>query len=212
MYPGERFNTYSHLSGLVLAAAGLVMMLLKAGEYGDGYRTFSVSVYGISLFLLYLSSSLYHGIKAGRLKSILKKVDHCMIYVLIAGSYTPFALVSLRNGPGWTVFLLSWLLAVAGIIQELTLGRKSEKRLLSIVIYVVMGWMVLAVMKTLTASLPAAGLVWLAAGGILYSIGIYWFVNDKKIRHGHGIWHLFVLGGSITQFISEYGYDIKHPV
>lgn len=208
MYPGERFNTYSHLSGLVLAAAGLVMMLLKAGEYGDGYRTFSVSVYGISLFLLYLSSSLYHGIKAGRLKSILKKVDHCMIYVLIAGSYTPFALVSLRNGPGWTVFLLSWLLAVAGIIQELTLGRKSEKRLLSIVIYVVMGWMVLAVMKTLTASLPAAGLVWLAAGGILYSIGIYWFVNDKKIRHGHGIWHLFVLGGSITQFISVYGYVI----
>lgn len=208
MYPGERFNTYSHLSGLVLAAAGLVMMLLKAEEYGDGYRTFSVSVYGISLFLLYLSSSLYHGIKAGRLKSILKKVDHCMIYVLIAGSYTPFALVSLRNGPGWTVFLLSWLLAVAGIIQELTLGRKSEKRLLSIVIYVVMGWMVLAVMKTLTVSLPAAGLVWLAAGGILYSIGIYWFVNDKKIRHGHGIWHLFVLGGSITQFISVYGYVI----
>lgn len=208
MYPGERFNTYSHLSGLVLAAAGLVMMLLKAEEYGDGYRTFSVSVYGISLFLLYLSSSLYHGIKAGRLKSILKKVDHCMIYVLIAGSYTPFALVSLRNGPGWTVFLLSWLLAVAGIIQELTLGRKSEKRLLSIVIYVVMGWMVLAVMKTLTASLPAAGLVWLAAGGILYSIGIYWFVNDKNIRHGHGIWHLFVLGGSITQFISVYGYVI----
>lgn len=208
MYPGERFNTYSHLSGLVLAAAGLVMMLLKAEEYDDGYRTFSVSVYGISLFLLYLSSSLYHGIKAGRLKSILKKVDHCMIYVLIAGSYTPFALVSLRNGPGWTVFLLSWLLAVAGIIQELTLGRKSEKRLLSIVIYVVMGWMVLAVMKTLTASLPAAGLVWLAAGGILYSIGIYWFVNDKKIRHGHGIWHLFVLGGSITQFISVYGYVI----
>lgn len=208
MYPGERFNTYSHLSGLVLAAAGLVMMLLKAEEYGDGYRTFSVSVYGISLFLLYLSSSLYHGIKAGSLKSILKKVDHCMIYVLIAGSYTPFALVSLRNGPGWTVFLLSWLLAVAGIIQELTLGRKSEKRLLSIVIYVVMGWMVLAVMKTLTASLPAAGLVWLAAGGILYSIGIYWFVNDKKIRHGHGIWHLFVLGGSITQFISVYGYVI----
>ncbi|WP_108043758.1 PAQR family membrane homeostasis protein TrhA [Neisseria cinerea] len=208
MYPGERFNTYSHLSGLVLAAAGLVMMLLKAEEYGDGYRTFSVSVYGISLFLLYLSSSLYHGIKAGRLKSILKKVDHCMIYVLIAGSYTPFALVSLRNGPGWTVFLLSWLLAVAGIVQELTLGRKSEKRLLSIVIYVVMGWMVLAVMKTLTVSLPAAGLVWLAAGGILYSIGIYWFVNDKKIRHGHGIWHLFVLGGSITQFISVYGYVI----
>ena len=159
MYPGERFNTYSHLSGLVLAAAGLVMMLLKAEEYGDGYRTFSVSVYGISLFLLYLSSSLYHGIKAGRLKSILKKVDHCMIYVLIAGSYTPFA-------------------------------------------------MVLAVMKTLTTSLPAAGLVWLAAGGILYSIGIYWFVNDKKIRHGHGIWHLFVLGGSITQFISVYGYVI----
>ena len=184
------------------------MMLLKAEEYGDGYRTFSVSVYGISLFLLYLSSSLYHGIKAGRLKSILKKVDHCMIYVLIAGSYTPFALVSLRNGPGWTVFLLSWLLAVAGIIQKLTLGRKSEKRLLSIVIYVVMGWMVLAVMKTLTASLPTAGLVWLAAGGILYSIGIYWFVNDKKIRHGHGIWHLFVLGGSITQFISVYGYVI----
>lgn len=131
-----------------------------------------------------------------------------MIYVLIAGSYTPFALVSLRNGPGWTVFSLSWLLAAAGIAQELTIGRKSEKRLLSIAIYIVMGWMVLAVMKSLTASLPSAGLAWLAAGGMLYSVGIYWFVNDEKIRHGHGIWHLFVLGGSITQFVSVYGYVI----
>ncbi|WP_301817591.1 PAQR family membrane homeostasis protein TrhA [Neisseria maigaei] len=208
MYAGERFNTYSHLSGLILAAAGLVLMLLKTIGHGDGYRIFSVSVYGISLLLLYLSSSLYHGIAAGKLKSILKKTDHCMIYVLIAGSYTPFALVSLRNGPGWTVFLLSWLLAAAGIAQELTIGRKSEKRLLSIAIYIVMGWMVLAVMKSLTASLPPAGLAWLATGGMLYSVGIYWFVNDEKIRHGHGIWHLFVLGGSITQFVSVYGYVI----
>lgn len=186
----------------------MALMLLKTIGHGDGYRIFSVSVYGISLLLLYLSSSLYHGIAAGKLKSILKKTDHCMIYVLIAGSYTPFALVSLRNGPGWTVFSLSWLLAAAGIAQELTIGRKSEKRLLSIAIYIVMGWMVLAVMKSLTASLPPAGLAWLAAGGMLYSVGIYWFVNDEKIRHGHGIWHLFVLGGSITQFVSVYGYVI----
>lgn len=126
MYAGERFNTYSHLSGLILAAAGLMLMLLKTIGHGDGYRIFSVSVYGISLLLLYLSSSLYHGIAAGKLKSILKKTDHCMIYVLIAGSYTPFALVSLRNGPGWTVFSLSW--PAGGCRNRTRTHHRTEKR------------------------------------------------------------------------------------
>ena len=123
---------------------------------------------------------------------------------MIAGSYTPFALVTLRGAWGWSLFGVSWGLAVFGIIQELTLGRRT--RLLSMILYVVMGWLVLVALPPLIESLPSGGLFWLALGGILYSVGIYWFLNDEKIRHGHGIWHLFVLGGSVCQFVSVLFY------
>ena len=129
-----------------------------------------------------------------------------MIYLLIAGSYTPFTLIPLKGGWGWSLFGVSWGLALFGIIQELTIGRKSEKRLLSMMIYVIMGWLILVAVSPLVRALPFAGLFWLTLGGILYSAGIYWFVNDAKIKHGHGIWHLFVLGGSIAQFLCIYFY------
>ena len=205
MYYGERFNAYSHLAGTLLSAAALAMMVVKSPPH-DAHRLAGAITYGVCLILLYLGSTLYHSIANRKAKAILQKVDHCMIYLLIAGSYTPFTLVSLKGGWGWTLFGISWALAVFGIIQELTIGLKSEKRLLSMIIYVVMGWLILTAIVPLVRSLPAAGLFWLALGGILYSAGIYWFVNDTKIRHGHGIWHLFVLGGSLSQFISIYFY------
>ena len=203
MYHGERFNAYSHLAGSMLAVAALVLMTVKAN---GPYQLASALTYGICLTLLYLGSTLYHSIPQPKIKAISQKVDHCMIYLLIAGSYTPFTLIPLKGGWGWSLFGISWGLALFGIIQELTIGRKSEKRLFSMMIYVIMGWLILVAVSPLVRTLPFAGLFWLALGGILYSAGIYWFVNDAKIKHGHGIWHLFVLGGSIAQFLCIYFY------
>ncbi|HJV07632.1 MAG TPA: hemolysin III family protein [Chromobacteriaceae bacterium] len=199
MYYGERFNGISHLVGALLAITGLVVLVTIAGRQGDAWKVVSFSLYGGTLVLLYLISTLYHSVR-GRAKAILQKCDHSAIYLLIAGSYTPYALITLRGAWGWSLFGVSWGLAVFGIVQELTLGRRT--RLLSMILYVAMGWLVLVAVKPLLALLPTGGLVWLAVGGLLYSVGIYWFINDEKIRHGHGIWHLFVLGGSVCQYLS----------
>lgn len=203
MYYGERFNGISHLIGTLLAITGLAVLVTRAGLEGDPWKVVSFSLYGATLVILYLVSTLYHSVR-GRAKAILQKCDHSAIYLLIAGSYTPFALVTLRGAWGWTLFGLSWGLAVFGIAQELTLGRRT--RILSMILYVLMGWMVLVAIKPLVLGLSTGGLVWLALGGVLYSVGIYWFINDEKIRHGHGIWHLFVLGGSACQFVSVLFY------
>ncbi|MCF7529444.1 PAQR family membrane homeostasis protein TrhA [Neisseria lisongii] len=208
MYQGERFNAYSHLVGTMMAVTGTALLMSKAVVHFDGYKFAGALVYGLCLCLLYLGSTLYHSIPKPKLKLILQKVDHCMIYLLIAGSYTPFTLVTLRGGWGWSLFGVSWGLALFGIIQELTLGRKSEKRLLSMLIYVVMGWLIVVALYPLVQALETAGLFWLVAGGVLYSMGIYWFVNDTKIKHGHGIWHIFVMAGSLAQFVCIYFYVI----
>lgn len=206
MYSGERFNAYSHLAGTLLAAAGLVLLLVKAAEDFNPYKFAGALTYGVCLVLLYLGSTLYHGIPHTKTKAVLQKVDHCMIYLLIAGSYTPFTLITLQGRWGWVLFGVSWGLALFGIVQELTIGLKSEKRRLSLVIYVVMGWLILTAVYPLVKALPSAGLFWLVSGGVLYSAGIYWFVNDTKIKHGHGIWHVFVLAGSLAQFVCIYFY------
>lgn len=206
MYQGERFNAYSHLVGAVLAVAGLVLLVMKAAEDAHAYKMAAALTYGICLMLLYVGSTLYHSIPQPRVKAVLQKIDHCMIYLLIAGSYTPFTLITLPGGWGWSIFGVSWGLAFLGIMQELTIGRRSEKRRLSMLIYVVMGWLIVVAVYPLVQNLPTAGLFWLVLGGLLYSGGIYWFVNDKKIRHGHGIWHLFVIAGSFVQFICVYFY------
>lgn len=205
MYRGERFNAYSHLIGLVLALAGTVLLLLKTASHSATAIT-AVAVYGASLILLYGGSTLYHSIRARHAKNILQKFDHCAIYLLIAGSYTPFTLITLQGGWGWSIFGVSWGLALFGIVQELTLGRKT--RVLSLILYVLMGWLVVVAVWPLIHRLSLWGLFWLVAGGVLYSAGIYWFVNDEKIRHGHGIWHLFVLAGSLAHFIAVYAYVV----
>lgn len=208
MYAGERFNAYSHLIGVLLAVAGTVFLLIKAAASCDAYKIVAAAAYGSCLILLYAGSTLYHSIRRPQWKRWLQQADHCAIYLLIAGSYTPFTLVTLNGAWGWSLFGVSWGLALFGIVQELAIGHKSEKRLLSMVLYVVMGWLVLVAVYPLVNTLPPAGLAWLVAGGLSYSIGIYWFVNDEKIRHGHGIWHLFVLAGSLAQFICIYAYVI----
>lgn len=198
MYRGERFNSISHLLGAVLAIAGLVVLVVAGALQGDAWKITSFSIYGGMLVLLYLFSTLYHSIPHLRAKAVLQKFDHIAIYLLIAGTYTPFALVTLRGPWGWTLFGINWGLAVFGIIQELAFPTRG--RWLSMVIYVLMGWLILIALKPLLAVLPAAGMLWLAAGGALYTIGIIFFLIDERWAPAHGIWHLFVLGGSLAQY------------
>jgi hemolysin III len=204
VHVGERLNSMTHLVGAVLSVVGLVTLVTMGALDGDAYKVVSFSVYGAMLFVLYAISTLYHSVRNPRVKAVLQKCDHSAIYLLIAGSYTPFTLVTLRGPWGWSLFGVSWGLAVLGIVQELTLGRRT--RSVSMVLYVLMGWLALVAVRPLVQALPAAGTAWLVAGGVIYSAGIYFFINDERIRHGHGIWHLFVLAGSLCQFVSVARY------
>jgi len=203
MYRDEKFNSISHLIGAALALGGLAVLVVSAGLKGDPWRIVSFAVYGTTLFVLYLFSTLYHSL-SGNAKALFQKVDHTAIYLLIAGTYTPFTLVTMRGAWGWTIFGIVWGLAVAGIIQELALTTKH--RILSVMIYLVMGWVVVVAIRPLMKVLPAWGMVWLVAGGLFYTIGVVFYVLDKKFRHGHGIFHVFVLAGSISHYIAILWY------
>ncbi|HEX6735268.1 MAG TPA: hemolysin III family protein, partial [Azonexus sp.] len=195
MYYGERFNAWTHLVGTVLAVGGAIWLQIRANASGDAWRMGSVAVYGATLVLLYGISTTYHSVR-GRLKLIFRKLDHLSIYLLIAGSYTPFCLISLRGPWGWTLFAIVWTLALLGMLQEIK--PRSEARVLSLVIYATMGWIVLVAIEPLLARLGVAGFLWLAAGGVCYTAGIVFFAYDRRFRHWHGIWHLFVLAGSLA--------------
>ena len=199
MYHGEKFNAITHLAGAILAIAGTVVLIVLATLQGDPWKTASVSIYGATLILLYSFSSLYHSLR-GRAKIILRELDHHSIYLLIAGSYTPFCLVTLRGPWGWSLFGVVWGLAVFGSLQELWL--KHSKRKLSLLIYVLMGWVALVALFQLVHALGPAGFAWLVAGGLFYTIGIVFYVLDKRLKHAHGIWHLFVLAGSASHYVA----------
>lgn len=199
MYYGEKFNAWTHLVGAILAAIGAVWMLVIAVLDGDIWKIVSVAVYGVALVLLYSASTVYHSVR-GRAKVIMQKVDHFSIYLLIAGSYTPFCLVTLHGAWGWTLFGIVWALAIIGVLQEIK--PRSEARVMSIVIYAVMGWIVLVAVKPLIAALGMAGFVWLALGGAAYTLGIIFFAFDTRVRHFHGVWHLFVIAGSLLHFVA----------
>ena len=199
MYYGERFNSSTHLMGAVLAAAGAAVLVVLAARLGDPWKIVSFSVYGVMLFALYALSTLYHSTR-GKVKRVFRKLDQCSIYLLIAGTYTPFTLVSLRGAWGWSLFGVIWGLAALGIAQEAWLGKGA--RILSLVIYVLMGWLSVIAIKPLLAALTPAGFAWLAAGGLFYTGGIIFYALDEKLRHGHGIWHLFVLAGSASHYLA----------
>lgn len=203
MYHGERFNAWTHLVGAVLALVGAVWLLLLASASGDGWKQVSVAIYGVTLVLLYSTSTLYHSVQ-GPAKRLMQKLDHLSIYLLIAGSYTPFCLVSLRGPWGWSLFATVWCLALIGMLQEIK--PRSEARVLSLVIYAVMGWIVLVAVQPLLAALGREGFAWLASGGVLYTIGIIFFAYDSRFRHWHGIWHLFVMAGSLLHFVAIWRY------
>ena len=209
MYKGEKLNSISHLVGASLVVIGATVLITLASVSGDAWKIISSCIYGLTLLLLYLFSTLYHSIPNGTAKNILQKFDHCMIYLLIAGSYTPFTLVTLHGTTGWTLFGIVWGLALIGIIQELFLANQA--RITSLIIYILMGWSVLFFVHALIAALGWHGFYWLAAGGIIYSVGVVFYIIDERMRHAHGIWHLFVMGGSACHFVAVLFYVINWP-
>jgi len=203
MYHGEKLNAWTHLVGAVLAVAGTAVLAVLAALSGDPWKVVGVSIYGATLIILYSTSTLYHSLR-GSAKDVLRKLDHHGIYFLIAGSYTPFCLVSLRGPWGWSLLAVVWTLAILGVLQEMR--PNGGARRLSMVIYIVMGWAALAALVPLRKALGAAGFGWLAAGGIVYTLGIVFYVLDARLRHAHGIWHLFVIGGSAIHYFTVLFY------
>jgi hemolysin III len=205
MYYGERFNSITHIVGAALAATGGVLLVAVAWHSGDGWEIASCSVYAVTLVHLYLVSSLYHSTR-GTAKDILRKMDHCAIYLLIAGTYTPFTLVTLRGTWGWSMFAVVWALGLFGLVQEIWYAHGT--RVVSLVIYVMMGWLAVIGVKPLIAALGWSGFIGLLSGGLCYTVGIGFYATDHKVRHGHGIWHLFVLAGSVCHYATILFYVV----
>jgi hemolysin III len=203
MLPGERLNSITHIIGTVLALAGTAALLVIAAPQGPR-KILALGIYGAMLVALYLSSTLYHSLHHGRAKRIFHVFDHCAIYLLIAGTYTPITLLTMRGAWGWTLFGIVWGLAIAGIAKDVLLHGRF--RAISIVLYVLMGWLVVIALGPLKQAMPADGIFWLAAGGIVYTIGIGFFAMSKRVVHMHGVWHLFVIGGSCCHYIAVLRY------
>jgi hemolysin III len=199
----EKINIISHAIGFILSIYALVLLVTHANLHGDVWHIVSFSIFGVSLIILFAASTLYHSAKKSGLRSRLKIIDHASIYVLIAGTYTPFTLVTLNGTIGWAIFGISWGLALTGIILKLFFTGKYN--LISTIMYVLMGWVIIFAIKPLINNLPLEGLFWLFAGGISYTIGAILY-SIKKIKFNHAIFHIFVLIGGFCHFMSVFLY------
>jgi len=201
----EIAHTVTHGIGILFSIAGLAVVVAFSSLNGDAWHITSTSIYGTTLILLYTASSLYHGIPYSRAKQLLRKFDHTAIFLLIAGTYTPFTLVNLRGPWGWSLFGLVWGLAIIGVVLELICSKRYKR--LSISLYLGLGWLILIAIKPMLATVETGGLVLLLAGGLCYSLGVIFYVW-KKLKYHHAIWHLFVLAGSAIHFFSVLFYVI----
>jgi len=199
----EKFNVISHAIGLVLSIAALVLLVVYSSIYGSAWHIVSFSIYGASLIVLYSASTFYHYVQSPKLRHRLNIFDHSAIYVLIAGTYTPFTLVVLNGWVGWTIFGVSWGLAIVGIILKLFFTGKYDK--ISTFAYVLMGWVVIFAIKPLVHNLSFEGLMWLLAGGIFYTVGAVLY-SIKNLKFNHAIFHIFVLLGSFAHFVAVFFY------
>lgn len=197
----EQFNIISHAVGLVLSIVALVLLVIYSVKYGSATHIVSFSIYGTSLIVLYSASTFYHYSKSPKLRSRLNIFDHAAIYVLIAGTYTPFTLVVLKGWVGWTIFGISWGLALVGIILKLFYTGKYDT--ISTIAYVLMGWLIIIAIKPLVDNFSFNGLVWLLFGGIFYTIGAVLFMMHS-IKYNHAIFHIFVLLGSFCHFMAVF--------
>lgn len=201
----ERLNRITHALGFLASSAGLVMLVIAAAQTGDPYRIVSASIFGCCLSAFYIVSTLYHSVQSPKMRSLFRVLDHASIYIVIAATYTPFVLVTLRGNGGWTLFAIVWGLAIAGVIYKSVAIHRMH--LLATGLYVAMGWMIVLKIDVLTSLLPTGGLVWLIAGGVTYTLGVVFYVIDK-IPCNHAIWHLFVIGGSVCHYFAIYYYVI----
>ena len=199
----EIANSITHGLGVLLSVAGLTLLVSYAAHQADVWRVVSFSIYGTTLVLLFLASTLYHSLWHPKAKRVFKMLDHCSIYLLIAGTYTPFLLVSIRSTMGWILFAVIWTLAMAGIIFKVAFGSRFKK--LSIGTYLFMGWLVVVASSELMNKLPLGGIYWLLAGGLAYTLGVLFYLWER-LPFNHAIWHLFVLGGSVCHFFSVFLY------
>ena len=199
----EKLNIATHAFGLVLSVIAFPFLVLKSLYFDDFWKSASIIIFGFSLIILYTASTFYHAAKAPKLRRRLNIFDHAAIYVLIAGTYTPFTIITLEGQTGWVIFGLTWFFALTGIISKLFFTGKFDK--LSTIMYVLMGWQIVFAIKPLLENLSEQGLFWLFAGGVFYTVGAVLY-SIKKIPYNHAIFHFFVLGGSISHFISIYYY------
>lgn len=203
MKTDEVLNSVTHIIGAALALAGLVVLVVSAAQRGDAWRIVSFSVYGATLFLLYLSSAIYHS-SDGPAKKIFRMMDHQSIYLLIAGTYTPFTLVTLRGPWGWSLFGVIWGLAVFGVVLDAV--HRKGRRIPQLVIYLLMGWLITLALGPLLRALPLGGFLLLMGGGVFYTSGVAFYLMDQRFPYFHGIWHLFVLAGSVCHYAAVLFY------
>lgn len=199
----EILHSGTHALGVLLSIAGLSWMLYLSIAAGDPWRIIASSVYGATLIMLFLASTIYHGMYASRHREVFKLLDHCAIYLLIAGSYTPFLLVSMRTSTGWWLFGTVWALATAGILKKLWFRHRFPK--IALASYLAMGWLIVVAAPQMAAAIGANGMAWLLAGGLCYSVGAIFYALDK-LPFNHTVWHLFVLGGGVCHFLSVVWY------
>ena len=202
----EFANAATHGAGLVASIAAIPILISAAVGAHDAWQVAGRAVFGATLVLLYLMSTLYHTVRSDRAKRILRTLDHSAIFLLIAGTYTPFTLGPLRGPWGWSLLVAIWTLAVFGICAKFTLGFRFPR--LSTALYITMGWLVIVAIQPLATQLSSAGLAWLIAGGLSYTVGVVFFVLDNRLRYSHALWHVFVVGGSVCHFLAV----LRHAV
>jgi len=207
MYYGEKLNSISHLVGSIFSLVALGVLLALSIQIGDPKTIVRFGVFGLTLVLLDSMSTLYHSFQSPKVKRVFKVLDHISIYLLIAGTYTPFMLISVDNSSGTAILTLVWILAVIGTLSEVFLSGRAVK-VCQLLIYLGMGWACSLDLSGLREALPETGFLWLAAGGMVYTVGVIFYIVDKLnwLSHAHGIWHFFVLVGSICHFIAIVGY------
>lgn len=197
----ERLNSLTHGLGALLSAVGTLVLVLAAAREGDVWKIVSFSIFGASLILLYSASTFYHASRSPRAREIWKMLDHCAIFLLIAGTYTPFLLVNLRGPTGWTLFGIIWGLALAGIILKLVFGHRYK--ILRVIVYLAMGWLIVLAAGELNTQVSELGVRLTVIGGVVYTLGVVFYLADR-LPYNHAIWHLFVVGGSLCHFYAIY--------
>ncbi|MFQ5597086.1 MAG: hemolysin III family protein [Nitrospiria bacterium] len=205
MYKEERLNSVSHLVGAGSALAGLAILVVLASRQGDPWKIVAFSIYGLTLFLLYVFSTLYHSLQ-GKPKAVFRKLDQNAVYLLIAGTYTPFMLVALRGAWGWSIFGVIWGLAAIGITLNWIPARIPS--ILHVIIYLLMGWLALIAIKPLFQALTLSGFLLLLLGGIFYTVGVVFYALDERVRYFHAIWHCCVLAGSLSHYLTVLFYVV----